>query len=105
MRDVSDAEPLNREVLESQKVDVILVDYSMPGMSGVEFLEAARQHLSDVLVIMITGYTELPNVVDARKSGLVTHILAKPWMPQQVVEAVRNGISLKRMRDAVDKLR
>jgi CheY-like chemotaxis protein len=58
---------------------VLIVDYRMPEMTGVELLRALRQKGIDVPALMLTGYAELEEVVRARKEGLVSGIVPKPW--------------------------
>src|SRR5262245_53536896 len=66
------------QLLRDNAVDVILCDYSMPEMSGVEFLQKARDVAPGAVSIMVTGYPELRDVAEAQARGLVRHIVAKP---------------------------
>lgn len=47
-----------------QVVDLLITDYAMPGMTGVELAEAARQLRPHLPVVLATGYSELPSGVE-----------------------------------------
>ena len=46
------------------KVDVVVTDHAMPGMTGSELARQIRQHWPDLPIILATGYAELPNGED-----------------------------------------
>ena len=62
-------------------VDVIICDWNMPRMSGLELLKRIREVDSQVPFIMLTGRADLDSVVAARDS-LVSAYLLKPFSPQ-----------------------
>jgi CheY-like chemotaxis protein len=45
-------------------ISAMITDYSMPGMSGIELIEAARKLRPDLPVLLATGYSELPENVE-----------------------------------------
>ena len=92
------------EILGRTPVDVILVDYSMPGMNGVEFLSAARKVVPDVVAIMVTAFPEMGDVHTARSRGIVQHIISKPWQVRALVDTVKRAISMRAMRETVSRL-
>jgi response regulator RpfG family c-di-GMP phosphodiesterase len=93
------------EVLKNERVDVILCDYSMPEMSGVEFLEKVRQIAPEVVSIMVTGYPELREVTDAQSRGLVRHIVAKPWRLNDLLETVERALAMRELSNAVSRIK
>ncbi len=88
----------------AEVVDVLLVDQSMPRMSGVEFVERAVKAAPTAICLMVTGYPELNEVLDARDRGLVHHIIAKPWRPAELIETIKIALSLKDLRQLTNKL-
>lgn len=75
---------------EPPRVDILLVDHKMGGMTGVEVLDALRQRESDVLAIMITAFATLETAIRATRSGAFD-FLAKPFTPEELRETVRKA--------------
>lgn len=73
--------------LVSERPDLILLDYMMPGLSAPGFLAARREHplLRDVPVVVISAYPELAEVVTAETVGIVH----KPMDLDILVECVQ----------------
>ncbi|MFN2372007.1 MAG: response regulator, partial [Candidatus Krumholzibacteriia bacterium] len=76
-----------RERLARGDVDILLLDHSMPGLTGMELLEELRAAESGVLVIMITAYASLDMAVRATKQGAFD-FLGKPFDPRELKEVV-----------------
>ncbi|WP_395456448.1 response regulator [Azospirillum melinis] len=77
------------ELLRSgQAVDLLLTDYAMPGMTGVELAQAARAAVPDLPVLLATGYADLPE-------GIVADLprLAKPYTQAQLAMATSKLLS------------
>jgi CheY-like chemotaxis protein len=77
------------EILRSgSSVDLIVTDYAMPGMTGVELANAARQFRPDLPVLLATGYAELP-------SGATTDLprLAKPFRQDQLATEIAKALA------------
>jgi two-component system chemotaxis response regulator CheY len=65
------------ELLETNKVDLIFLDWNMPEMDGIEFLKKARAMpaYADTPIIMVTSESARYNVVEALTSGATEYIL------------------------------
>jgi diguanylate cyclase (GGDEF)-like protein len=89
-------------VLASGAVDILLTDQRMPRRSGTELLEWARRHTPRTIRLLMTGYSELDDAVEAINRGHVYHYLLKPWRPQDVLQVFRNAadkFALERERE------
>ncbi len=64
-----------------------LLDVRMPGMSGLELMEAARERGLDQPVIFMTGHGDVPLAVEAMRRGAVT-FLEKPFQEKALEEAI-----------------
>ncbi|MHC1635335.1 MAG: response regulator, partial [Candidatus Methanospirareceae archaeon] len=62
------------EVLEREKFDVVLSDYKMPGMNGIEFLEELRKRGNNVPFIIFTGKGEEKVAIEAINKGANRYI-------------------------------
>ncbi len=69
-------------------VDIIVCDWNMPGMSGVEFLRQIRSVDPDFPFLMVTGRSDMDSVVEAKASG-VTGYIRKPFSPSQLEAKLR----------------
>jgi diguanylate cyclase (GGDEF)-like protein/PAS domain S-box-containing protein len=87
------------DVLAKHKVDVIISDQRMPGMTGVEFLRAAKVNHPDTIRIVLSGFTELKSVTDAINEGAVYRFLTKPWEDEQLREHVIKAFEYKELQD------
>jgi CheY-like chemotaxis protein len=75
-------------------VDVALVDYAMPGMSGKKFVRAARERRPDLPVIYITGYAEPLGV--AQETNAI--VIRKPYRSSDLLRAVKTIVEQQGQR-------
>lgn len=78
------------EKVESYKPDLMLLDYKLPGISGLDVLAKLHDDQSETLVIMVTAYASLETAVTATKSGAFD-FLAKPFTPGELKSTVSKG--------------
>ncbi len=71
---------------------VVVADQTMPGMSGVELLEAVREASPDTVRIMLTGNADQKSAVDAVNRGAVFRFLNKPCPPEVLVPALETAL-------------
>ncbi len=91
-----------QRVLESRPVDILLTDQRMPRRTGTSLLEWARNHSPRTIRLLMTGFSELDDAVEAINRGHVYYYLLKPWRTQDVVQIFRNAadkFSLERKRE------
>lgn len=70
------------------EIAVLVVDFRMPGMNGVELLARAAQLRPDVRRVLVTGYADADTVMAAVNSGGVHYVVRKPWRPPELVTLV-----------------
>ena len=92
------------QALASRSVDLIISDYRMPGLSGLEFLELLRGEGYDTPLIMLTGYATIEHAVESIKAGAIDYI-TKPVRPEQLELSVAKGLEVARLRRENDALR
>ena len=67
------------ELLSTNRVQVVVSDQRMPGMSGVELLSRTRELYPDTRRIILSGYSDISTLSDAINRGAVWKFIAKPW--------------------------
>ncbi len=91
-------------VLERSAIDLVISDYRMPGITGLEFLTMLQREGHDVPVIMLTGHASIEHAVTAIKAGAVDYI-TKPVRPQQLELAVDQALEYVRLKRENEALR
>ncbi|CAN5622359.1 response regulator [soil metagenome] len=80
------------ELLAHNDVALIISDQRMPGMTGIEFLKQAAVVRSQTVRIILTGYTDVGDLVEAVNSGVVYKYITKPWVNSNLVQTVKRSI-------------
>lgn len=86
-------------LLAEHKIDFIISDQRMPGMTGVEFLRHAKVNYPDTIRIVLSGYTELQSVTDAINEGAVYRFLTKPWDDDALREQIQKAFEYKELQE------
>lgn len=71
---------------------VVVSDFSMPGMNGVEFLSEVKRRSPDSVRIMLTGFANATNAINAVNEGNIFRFLAKPCPPEKLVPSLHAGL-------------
>ncbi len=87
-------------VLSEERVDVLITDEHMPGMSGTDLLRRTKQEYPGVIRILLTGAPSLDMAIKAINEGEVFRLLTKPCGPVDLVSTIRNALMLKRLAHA-----
>ncbi len=84
------------DYLKEQPVDVVLLDETMPGISGLETLQKIKEISSQIPVVLITK-NETENLMDEAIGNQITDYLIKPVNPNQVLLSLKKIIDNKRL--------
>jgi len=96
--------PQALQTLAHGEIELIISDFKMPGMTGLEFLNLLREEAYDIPLIMVTGYASIEHAVQAIKAGASDYI-TKPVRPEQLEHAVTKALHVARLRKENDVLR
>ncbi len=91
--------PAALQILNNERVDVLVCDIKMPQMSGLELLERIRPNFPQLPVIFLTAYGTIPNAVDAMKAGAIDY-LTKPFDGKELVQKIDKLIAASVQADA-----
>ncbi|MEO1374023.1 MAG: response regulator [Cyanobacteria bacterium J06635_10] len=73
------------------EVAVIISDQRMPEMKGTEFLSKTLPQFPDTVRIILTGFTDIEDLVDAINAGQVYRYITKPWDPEELKGVVQRA--------------
>jgi response regulator RpfG family c-di-GMP phosphodiesterase len=78
-------------LLERTPIHVVMADQRMPEMTGVDFLAQVRDRFPEATRLLLTGYADLPAVINAINHGQVFRYLTKPWEPEELRLVLRQA--------------
>ncbi|WP_414575048.1 SpoIIE family protein phosphatase [Anabaena sp. CCY 9402-a] len=85
-------------ILEKEgEMAVIISDQRMPEMNGTEFLSQTVERFPDTIRILLTGFTDVEDLVDAINSGQVFKYITKPWNPERLKVLVEQATETYRI--------
>ena len=98
------------KILESgTPVHVVVSDYRMQGMNGVEFLQQVSHRWPDTIRMVLSGYADTPAVVGAINNGGIYKFITKPWNDDELRITVANAATLyflqRRIRELMLELK
>jgi DNA-binding NtrC family response regulator len=83
------------DIASKSTFDVILCDWKMPKMNGIELVKMLDGHNPDSAIVMITGFPALERAIEAFKHGVADYI-AKPFTPEEIINAVNEALNRKK---------
>ena len=92
-------EALESEELLDKQVDLIISDFLMPGMNGLEFLKNAKDKSPDTVMVMLTGYADKENAIRSINEVGLYYYLEKPWDNSALLRVIENGLEKKDLSD------
>ena len=92
------------QILQREWIQVLLCDQRMPGMTGVEFSQKVRDSYPDVVRIIISGYTDAEDIIEAVNKGGIYQYITKPWHPDELLTKMNNAVSMFRLQKENEQL-
>jgi YesN/AraC family two-component response regulator len=83
------------EVLQAQSVDLIISDYRMPGLTGIEFFRQARQIQPEAIRIILSGFAEINTLTEAINEGNIYKFIFKPWNDEDLKTTIKLALEQK----------
>lgn len=94
---------------KKQSFNLVISDYRMPGMNGVDFLILLKRMQPDAIRMVLTGYADLEGAQHAINEAEVFRFINKPWSNLEIVSAVENALEHQRIllenRSLADQVR
>ena len=92
------------ELLRKELVDLVLLDMRLPDVDGLEVLSKIKELDTEILVIMMTAYSDVESAVSAMKAGAY-HYINKPFELEELRLLIEKGLETKHLINEVRRLR
>ena len=91
------------ESIEKEAPDLILSDFMMPQMNGIEFLGHAKKLCPDISMILLTGYADKENAIKAINEIGIYKYIEKPWDNADLLLNIKNGLERSHLISELNK--
>ena len=89
------------EMVKSEHPDLVITDFQMPGLSGLDVLQAIIKMKTGIPVIMITGFSDTENIIKAIQMGAFDY-LEKPVNPSVLKSAIKIALNSANLSSNLD---
>ncbi|MGR8931849.1 MAG: response regulator [Gammaproteobacteria bacterium] len=79
------------------RFDLVISDYRMPGMNGIEFLCKFKLVQPNAIRMVLTGFADLQGMQQAINEAEVFRFINKPWDNLEILHSVENGLEYRRI--------
>ncbi len=94
--------------VKNNDIDLIISDYLMPKMNGIDFLLNVKKIKEDITMILLTGYADKENVIRAVNQVGVYYYIEKPWDNDNLIKVIENGLEkaslIKQLKKKINEL-
>jgi len=80
------------EYIKNNKIDLVISDFLMPGMNGIEFLAKVKKIHPEASLILLTGYADKESAIQAINEIGIYRYIEKPWNNEDLLLCIRNGL-------------
>jgi DNA-binding NtrC family response regulator len=102
-RSASDAEA-GLKILAQEPIDLVITDLKLPGMNGLEFLQAMKRANASIPAVVMTAYGTVETAVEAMKAGASDYVL-KPFSLDEIKLIAHKELDVRRLREENRDLR
>ncbi|TLX76886.1 response regulator [Labilibacter sediminis] len=92
------------QILDEKRIDLIITDQRMPGMSGLEFLKKAVHKYPELNRILITAYSDYDVLHRAINEAQIFQYIEKPWDQKDVETIIEHALEVHRLRQEKEQL-
>ena len=86
------------KIIQHNAVGVVLSDQNMPSMDGVSFLAKVREYDRDIVRLLLTGFANVENAIEAINRSQIFEFLTKPWEPEALQSALSRAFDHHKLK-------
>lgn len=92
------------EVVRHVPYELVISDFRMPGMDGVQFLKAVRELQPKAVRFILSGYADLGGLINAINEAQISRFIAKPWNDYELMAAIGQGLAYRALQVETEQL-
>jgi CheY-like chemotaxis protein len=93
------------KVMERENIDILVSDYKMPGMNGIELLKIVRKKHPTAYRVVLSGFVDQHEALRVLSTGLATVYIPKPWDPDALRREIEHLFTTRRTLNNVEILK
>lgn len=78
------------KILESQQIDLVICDFNMPNMNGLDFIKLVKKQYQTINCILLTGLNYIDNYQGVFENNEKYKIIGKPWNNKELIKTIKN---------------
>lgn len=86
------------EIMQQQKIQLVITDQRMPDMTGIEFLEKIVPLYPDCIRMILTGYSDIDAVIQAINKGNIYRYVSKPWNREELKITIDGALEVYNLK-------
>jgi two-component system response regulator LytT len=90
-------------IINNTKLHVVICDYNMPNINGIDVLKHSKKVLPDAVRILMTGYCDIKIAISAINEGSVFYYISKPWKNEEVVSVIQSALDTLEKKQNLNK--
>ncbi|OHD13426.1 MAG: hypothetical protein A2086_08355 [Spirochaetes bacterium GWD1_27_9] len=87
------------DIVKHQKIDLLVVDYFLPYMNGIELIKTIQKIDNEIPCIMISGKIASNILIEALNSNLIFRFIPKPWKNKHLLNSIYEALELKILKE------
>ena len=92
------------KAVASKTYELVVSDFRMPGMDGVQFLKAVREIQPQAVRFILSGYTDLQGLIGAINDAQISRFVSKPWNDYELVSAIGQALAYRALQVETERL-
>jgi len=92
------------ELFIKHEIQLVISDYRMPGMNGVDFLSRIRRKAPDTIRIILSGYADASVMMEAINDGQIYKFIPKPWNDHDLLTTIISAFEKYRLQNENTRL-